>query len=49
MLLTHKPCDHALNTIVVCSECRIPVRAPDVEFQMIGKRNPESAALVAAG
>lgn len=32
VLLTHKPCGHALGTVVVCSECRQPVVTHDVAF-----------------
>lgn len=30
VILIHKTCDHALRTIVVCSECRQPLAASDV-------------------
>lgn len=32
VLLTHKSCGHALTTVVVCSECGLPLAAHDVDF-----------------
>lgn len=36
LLLTHRPCGHELDAIVVCSECRAPVEARDVTFEVEG-------------
>jgi DNA-binding HxlR family transcriptional regulator len=34
VILTHKTCGHALHTTIVCSECRQPLAAPDVTFEV---------------
>ena len=47
VLLTHKSCDHALNTVVVCSECRQPIHAPHVAFEVFGRREAGTAAAAA--
>ncbi len=47
VVLTHKLCDHALNTVVVCSECRAPIHAPDVAFEVIARRETGVDAVAA--
>jgi len=35
LLLTHKACGQRLDPQVVCSECRMPIRAEDVAFEIV--------------
>ena len=34
VILIHTTCDHVLHTVVVCSECRQPLEAPDVRVEV---------------
>lgn len=36
VILTHKTCDHTLHTAIVCSECRQPLTASEVTFEVSG-------------
>ena len=44
VLLTHKTCDHRLDTVVVCSGCRQPVTARDVAFEIVPGAEPATVA-----
>lgn len=44
VILTHKTCGHALHTVIVCSECRAPLTARDVTFE-VSETLPHAAAV----